>query len=96
MLVNLDNETLARLMSNQAAMDALMNMEGFRALNQDIETIVNKSEAVKKAKREANDGKLTENKSGNSPRRRMNTRASGSRFRKSSSSSRRVCRSLCI
>ncbi len=96
MLVNLDNETLARLMSNQAAMDALMNMEGFRALNQDIETIINKSEAVKKAKREANDGKLTENKSGNSPRRRMNTRASGSRFRKSSSSSRRVCRSLCI
>jgi len=60
LLVNVDNETLARLMSNQAAMDALMNIEGFRALNQDIETIINKSEAVKKAKREANDGKLTE------------------------------------
>ena len=60
LLVNVDNETLARLMSNQAAMDALMNIEGFRALNQDIETIINKSEAVKKAKRDANDGKLTE------------------------------------
>jgi len=60
LLVNVDNETLARLMSNQAAMDALMSIEGFRALNQDIETIINKSEAVKKAKREANDGKLTE------------------------------------
>ena len=60
LLVNVDNETLARLMSNEAAMDALMSIEGFRALNQDIETIINKSEAVKKAKREANDGKLTE------------------------------------
>ena len=60
LLVNVDNETLARLMSNQAAMDALMSIEGFRALNQDIETIINKSEAVKKAKKEANDGKLTE------------------------------------
>jgi hypothetical protein len=39
-------------------MDALMNIEGFRNLNQDIETIINKSEAVKKAKKEANDGKL--------------------------------------
>jgi hypothetical protein len=60
LLVNVDNETLARLMSNQAAMDALMSIEGFRALNQDIETIINKSEAVKKARREANDKNLTE------------------------------------
>ena len=60
LLVNVDNETLARLMANDAAMKALMSIEGFRALNQDIETIINKSEAVKKAKREANDGKLTE------------------------------------
>jgi hypothetical protein len=60
LLVNVDNETLQRLMSNQAAMDALMSIEGFRALNQDIETIINKSEAVKKARREANDKELTE------------------------------------
>lgn len=59
LLVNVDNETLARLMSNQAAMDALMSIEGFRALNQDIETIINKSEAVKKARREANDKELS-------------------------------------
>ena len=32
-------------MSNQEAMNALMNIEGFRNLNQDIETIVNKSES---------------------------------------------------
>jgi hypothetical protein len=29
-----------------------MNIEGFRSLNQDIETIINKSEKVKKAKKE--------------------------------------------
>jgi hypothetical protein len=42
-------------MSNSDAMSALSNIEGFRNLNQDIETIINKSEAVKKAKKEAND-----------------------------------------
>ncbi len=59
LLVNVDNETLQRLMSNQAAMDALMSIEGFRNLNQEIETIINKSEAVKKAKRDANDKDLS-------------------------------------
>jgi hypothetical protein len=55
LLVNVDNQTLARLMNNKDAMEALMNIEGFRSLNQDIETIINKSEAVKKAKKDAND-----------------------------------------
>ena len=50
LLVNVDNDTLARLMNNQAAMDALMKIEGFRNLNEDIKTIINKSENVKKAK----------------------------------------------
>lgn len=59
LLVNVDNNTLARLMSNDEAMKALMSIEGFRNLNQDIETIINKSEAVKKAKKEANDEELT-------------------------------------
>ena len=61
LLVNVDNNTLARLMTNVEAMRALMNIEGFRKLNQDIETIINKSEAVKKAKKEANDRELTNN-----------------------------------
>ena len=52
LLVNVDNETLARLMANPDAMAALMSIEGFRNLNSDIETIINKSEAVKKAKKE--------------------------------------------
>lgn len=59
LLVNVDNDTLKRLMANDDAMRALMSIEGFRNLNQDIETIINKSEAVKKAKKEANDRELT-------------------------------------
>ena len=57
LLVNVDNETLARLLASKEAMDALMRIEGFRSLNDDIETIINKSEAVKKAKKESD--KLT-------------------------------------
>ena len=52
LLVNVDNDTLSRLMANPAAMEALMKIEGFRSLNEDIQTIINKSEAVKKAKKE--------------------------------------------
>lgn len=50
LLVNVDNETLKRLLKNDEAMEALMSIEGFRRLNSDIETIINKSEKVKKAK----------------------------------------------
>ena len=50
LLVNVDNDTLARLLASQEAMDALMRIEGFRSLNADIETIINKSNAVKKEK----------------------------------------------
>jgi hypothetical protein len=54
LLVNVDNETLRRIMGSDLAMDAIMNIEGFRALGRDIfETVVNKSESVKKAKKEA-------------------------------------------
>ena len=53
LLVNVDNDTLQRLMNDKEALDALMSIEGFRSLNQDIQTIINKSEAVKKAKKDA-------------------------------------------
>jgi hypothetical protein len=59
LLVNVDNDTLRRLMDNEQAMQALMRIEGFRNLNQEIETIINKSEAVKKAKKAANDRELS-------------------------------------
>lgn len=50
LLVNVDNETLARLMANEDAMRALMGIEGFRSLSKDIETIINLTDKVKKAK----------------------------------------------
>lgn len=59
LLVNVDNETLSRLLNNKEALDALMRIEGFRSLNSDIVTIINKSEAVKKAKKDKQE-KLTD------------------------------------
>lgn len=60
LLVNVDNDTLRKLMSNKAAMEALERIEGFRSLNQEIETIINKSEHVKKTKKDANDRELNQ------------------------------------
>ena len=59
LLVNVDNMTLARLMNNKKAMQALMSIEGFRSLNSDIETIINKSESIKKVKEKANEEDLS-------------------------------------
>ena len=59
LLVNVDNATLARLMDNEQAMQALMRIEGFRALSQDIQMIINKSESIKQAKGLASDRDLT-------------------------------------
>lgn len=55
LLVNVDNETLRRLLSDDKALDALMSIEGFRSLNDDIKTIINKSEEVKKVTKEKGD-----------------------------------------
>ena len=52
-LVNVDNMTLRKIMDNPDAMNAIMNIEGFRALGTDIfETVVNKSEKVSATKKE--------------------------------------------
>lgn len=51
LLVHVDNDTLKKLQSNQDALDALMNIEGFRSLNSEIQTIINRSEKVKSSKR---------------------------------------------
>ena len=61
-LVNVDNKTLARILANEDALKALENIEGFRNLNQDIETIINKSEHVKKAKKELDEDQITPKK----------------------------------
>ncbi len=59
LLVNVDNDTLRRLMANEKAMEILMNIEGFRSLNQDIETIINKSASVAELKKKANKNELS-------------------------------------
>lgn len=56
LLVNVDDSTLGRLMNDEAAMKALMSIEGFRNLNADLETIINRSEQIKDAKRKAGEG----------------------------------------
>ena len=58
-LVNVDNVTLQRLLNNPEAMKALMNIEGFRSLNADIETIINKSEHVKQTKKTKDPSEMT-------------------------------------
>lgn len=60
LLVNVDNETLKRLMNNKKAMDALMKIEGFKSLNEDLNTIINKSESIRDTKLKANDGDISQ------------------------------------
>lgn len=56
LLVNVDNETLRRILGNPKAIEAVMNIEGFRALGSDVfETVINKSEQVRQTKREKGD-----------------------------------------
>jgi molybdopterin-guanine dinucleotide biosynthesis protein len=50
LLVNVDDLTLRKLMNNDRAMDALMSIEGFRKLNDDLEKIINKSDEIKEIK----------------------------------------------
>jgi hypothetical protein len=53
LLVNVDNDTLKKIMADPKAMAAVMNIEGFRALGSDVfETVINKSEKVKATKKE--------------------------------------------
>jgi hypothetical protein len=60
LLVNVDNETLRRIMDNPEAMAAVERIEGWRALGDNvIETIINKSEKIKDLKTKANDKELT-------------------------------------
>ena len=55
MLVRVDNDTLKRLQNNPDALNALMNIEDFRSLNAEIQTIINRSERVKQLKKEKGD-----------------------------------------
>ena len=60
LLVNVDNDTLRRILDNPEAMAAVMRIEGWRALGDNIiETIINKSEKVKELKNKAKGDDLT-------------------------------------
>jgi hypothetical protein len=61
LLVNVDNDTLRRILDNPAAMAAVERIEGWRSLGDNIiETIINKSDKVKELKNKAKGGELTE------------------------------------
>lgn len=63
MLVNVDNDTLRKILKSQAAMDAVMNIEGFRTLGPTIfETVVNKSESVRETRKAAGDSQTDKQK----------------------------------
>jgi len=60
LLVNVDNDTLRKIMDNPEAMAAVERIEGWRALGDNIiETIINKSEQVKALKNKAKDKDLS-------------------------------------
>jgi hypothetical protein len=60
LLVNVDNDTLRRVLNNPEALAAVERIEGWRALGDNIlETIVNKSEKVKELKGKGKERDLT-------------------------------------
>jgi predicted nucleic acid-binding protein len=59
-LVNVDNDTLRRVLDNPEAMAAVERIEGWRSLGDNIlEAIINKSEVVKDLKKKAREGHLS-------------------------------------
>lgn len=61
LLVNVDNDTLRRILDNPDAMAAVERIEGWRSLGDNIiETIINKSEKIKELKNKAKDRELSE------------------------------------
>jgi hypothetical protein len=60
LLVNVDNDTLQRILNNPEAMAAVERIEGWRALGDNIiETIINKSDKVKELKKKGEERDLT-------------------------------------
>jgi len=60
LLVNVDNDTLRRILDNPEAMAAVERIEGWRSLGDNIlETIINKSDVVKDLKNKAKEKDLT-------------------------------------
>ena len=61
MLVNVDNDTLRRVLANAEAMAAVERIEGWRNLGDNvIETIINKSEKIKDLKKKGKEADLSD------------------------------------
>ena len=97
LLVNVDNDTLHRLMDNKEAMDALMSIEGFRNLESGHrdhhQQVGSRKEGPQGSQRR---GPLSQGKEGADRRGKGIQEPARSRFRRSSSNSPRGCRSSCI
>jgi hypothetical protein len=60
LLVNVDNDTLKKVLASPEAMKAIQNIEGFRSLGDSVfETIINRSEKIKDLKKTAKERELT-------------------------------------
>lgn len=61
LLVNVDNMMLKRLLEDENALNTVMKIEGFRSvpLQNDLETIINKSESIKNLKKKAKESGLS-------------------------------------
>jgi hypothetical protein len=51
-LVNVDDNTLTRILNDKKAMEILSKIEGFRNINEDISTIINRTKRIKDIKKE--------------------------------------------
>lgn len=55
--MNVDNETLSKVLANKEALAAVMRIEGFRKLGDSpLETVINKSKDLKEAKKKRGEG----------------------------------------
>jgi hypothetical protein len=61
LLVNVDDDTLRRILNSPEALEVVMRIEGFRALGDNIlETVINKSDRIKKMKDKDRDKGLSD------------------------------------
>ena len=59
-LVNVDDDTLKRLFESEELLNALMEVERFSSLKEDINKIISKSEIIKELKKESTDSDLSD------------------------------------
>jgi len=84
LLVNVDNATLRKILDDPNALEAVMNIEGFRALGGNIfETVIKQERAGSRRRRRRRATTSASRRSGHSQPRRRSTRPSASKSRRS-------------